>query len=52
MTIFGAQGSWMYLVAVLDLYARYVVSWTLDFQTAAAVYSGKGVISDRYKYPA
>lgn len=24
------RGSWMYLVAILDLYARYVVSWALD----------------------
>jgi putative transposase len=30
ITYIPLRGSWMYLVAVLDLYARYVVSWALD----------------------
>ncbi len=29
ITYIPLQGNWMYLVAVLDLYARYVVSWAL-----------------------
>jgi putative transposase len=30
ITYIRLVGSWMYLVAVLDLYTRYVVSWALD----------------------
>jgi putative transposase len=30
ITYIRLTGGWMYLVAVLDLYARYVVSWALD----------------------
>ena len=30
ITYIPLRGSWMYLVAVLDLYARYVVAWALD----------------------
>jgi putative transposase len=30
ITYIPVRGSWMYLVAILDLYARYVVSWALD----------------------
>jgi putative transposase len=30
ITYIRLVAGWMYLVAVLDLYARYVVSWTLD----------------------
>ncbi len=30
ITYIRLVGGWMYLVAVLDLYARYVVSWALD----------------------
>jgi putative transposase len=30
ITYIPLRGNWMYLVAVLDLYARYVISWALD----------------------
>jgi putative transposase len=30
ITYIRLTGGWMYLVAVLDVYARYIVSWTLD----------------------
>jgi len=30
ITYIPVVGSWLYLVAVLDIYARYIVSWTLD----------------------
>jgi putative transposase len=34
ITYVRAQGSWLYLVAVLDWFSRYVLSWELD-QTLA-----------------
>jgi putative transposase len=30
ITYIRLRGGWMYLVAVLDWYSRYVVSWELD----------------------
>ena len=30
LTYIRLRGSWMYLVAILDWYSRYVVSWELD----------------------
>ena len=30
ITYIRLQASWMYLVAILDWYSRYVVSWELD----------------------
>jgi putative transposase len=36
ITSIRLTGGWMYLVAVLDLYARYVVSWALDDTMAEA----------------